>query len=109
MVNNNSLDLIFSALADPTRRKMIQSLMNNESKRVTDLAAPFDMSLAGASKHIGILERAQLVEREKKGREIFLKLNPKPLVEVKDWLKFHEKYWSQSFEKLDQMIKNKQH
>jgi len=105
MANNDStLDLAFSALGDSTRRAMVQMLLREGSLRVSALAEPFDMSLGGASKHIGILEKAALVKRTKSGREVIVEINPKPLIQVQDWLGFHEKFWLQSFNKLDQLL-----
>lgn len=102
----SSLDLAFGALADPSRRKIVKALLNEGALRVSDLAEPFDMSFAGVSKHIKVLEQANLVKRARKGREVLVQLNPKPLIEVQDWLKFHEKFWKESFENLDQLIKD---
>ena len=80
-----SLDLTYAALADPTRRAILERLRTAEA-RVTDLAAPLPMSLAAVSKHIGVLERAGLVRREIRGRDHFLSAAPDALGEARSWL-----------------------
>src|SRR3546814_7219365 len=80
------LDATFAALADPTRRGMLASLAKGEAS-VGELAAPYAMSLAGASKHLGVLERAGLVERRRVGRQHLCRLNPERLAEADRWLK----------------------
>src|SRR3546814_4477738 len=77
------LDATFAALADPTRRGMLASLAKGEAS-VGELAAPYAMSLAGASKHLGVLERAGLVERRRVGRQHLCRLNPERLAEAED-------------------------
>lgn len=79
-------------------------LVNEQQKRIVDLAEPFDMSLAAVSKHVRVLERVELVTRIKRGRENFLQLNPKPLKEVNNWLDFLEQFWTQRFAQLEQVI-----
>ena len=108
MVKYDSLDSTFSALADPTRREMVRMLMAKESMCITELAEPFSMSLPGASKHIKILERANLIVRRKQGRENYLHLNPNPLMEIQNWLEFHEKFWVEKLTNLDILLKKKQ-
>lgn len=79
------LDDTMLALADPTRRAILNRLAGGEA-RVTDLAAPFAMSLNAVSKHIRILERATLVRRRRAGREHVLSLNPAPLDQAAAWI-----------------------
>ncbi|HET9119852.1 MAG TPA: metalloregulator ArsR/SmtB family transcription factor, partial [Solirubrobacterales bacterium] len=79
------LDQTLGALADSTRRAILLRLAEGEA-RVTDLAAPFDISLNSVSKHIRVLERADLVRRRRHGREHFLSLNPEPLDAAARWL-----------------------
>lgn len=104
MVNNNALDNTFRALADPTRRQIIGMLIEQKEHRVTDLAEPFDMSLVAVSKHIRVLERAELVTRVKRGREAYLQLNTGPLKSAKDWLAFYEQFWRERFAALENLI-----
>ena len=82
---DNMLDYTLIALADPTRREILRRLARNDA-RVTDLAAPFRISLNSVSKHIKLLERARLVKRTKIGREHILQFQPKPLQKVQEWI-----------------------
>lgn len=102
--NEGKLDSVFRALADPTRRGIITMLVDEQQKRIVDLAEPFEMSLAAVLKHVRVLERAELVTRFKRGRENFLQLNPEPLKEVNHWLDFYEKFWTRRFAQLEHVI-----
>ncbi|MCM8731701.1 ArsR/SmtB family transcription factor [Hephaestia sp. GCM10023244] len=97
------LDATFAALADPTRRGMLACLARGEAS-VGDLAAPYAMSLAGASKHLGVLERAGLVERRRVGRQHLCRLNPARLAEADRWLRQWERFWSVSLDRLEVML-----
>ncbi len=97
------LDLTLRALADPTRREILQRLASGEA-RVTDLAEPFPISLNSVSKHIRILERADLVRRQRRGREHVLSLNPQPLDEVAAWVESQRSFWAEKLTALDQML-----
>ncbi|TDQ41031.1 ArsR/SmtB family transcription factor [Aureibacillus halotolerans] len=113
MVNNdqNNLNEIFSALSDPTRREMIQMVAEKE-RTVSELAEPFDMSLAGISKHIKVLERAHLIDRNIKGRVHILRLNAYSLSQVNEWLRFYEIFWDNRFDLLESELlkaKKKEH
>lgn len=79
------LDQVFSALADPTRRRILAMLLEDDMA-VTDVADPFDVSLAAISKHLGILTRAGLISQEKRGRITWCKLEPKGLFEASVWM-----------------------
>jgi DNA-binding transcriptional ArsR family regulator len=87
-----SLDLTLAALADPTRRAILHRLTRGEA-RVTDLAAPFAMSLNSVSKHIRVLERADLVRRRRVGREHILAINPRPLDDAAAWIAEQKTFW----------------
>ena len=87
------LDAVFRALADPTRRDMLRSLAQGE-QTIGELAAPLSMSFAGASKHVQALERAGLVRRSIRGRTHVCSLNPEPMAEAMEWLRFYEQFWS---------------
>lgn len=93
------LNHTFSALAHPTRRGMMVVLMG-ERMRVTDLAAQFDCSLNVASKHIGSLERAGLVQRKLQGREHWLSLNANPLSEAAAFVERYRKLWESKLDRL---------
>lgn len=98
------LDSTLTALADPTRRAILARLAAGES-RVTDLAQPFDMSLNAVSKHIRMLERADLVRRRRAGREHLLTLNPAPLDQAGAWIEAQRRLWTHSLDLLDQALK----
>jgi DNA-binding transcriptional ArsR family regulator len=87
--NNDKLDNIFQALADPTRREIVRLITSND-RTVSELAAPFDMSLAAISKHIKVLERAGLLSKTTKGRTNICRLNPDSLSSAIEWLRFYE-------------------
>lgn len=97
------LDQVLRALADPTRRDMLRRLAAHE-RSVGELAAPLDMSLAAASKHIQVLERAGLVEREVQGRIHTCRLSPQPLAHVAEWLRFYERYWNRRIDALAALL-----
>jgi DNA-binding transcriptional ArsR family regulator len=97
------LDAVFHALADPTRRSMLRRLAG-ERVSVGELAAPHEMSLAAASKHIKALERAGLVRREVKGRTHLCRLAAGPLADADAWLGFYRRFWSESFDVLGALI-----
>jgi DNA-binding transcriptional ArsR family regulator len=97
---SRSLEATLHALSDPTRRAILRRLARSEA-RVTDLAAPFRISLNSVSKHLRVLERARLVERRKVGREHFLRFRPEPLQLVQNWISQQQAFWSASLEALD--------
>ncbi|MBS4209508.1 metalloregulator ArsR/SmtB family transcription factor [Bacillus sp. FJAT-50079] len=98
--NNDHLNKIFHALADSTRREIVHMLAQKE-RTVSELAEPFDMSLAGISKHIKVLERANLVDRSVNGRTHICRLNAESLSQATKWLHFYEKFWSNRFDLLE--------
>jgi len=101
----SKLDLAFAALADPTRRRIIQHLSRGRT-RVTDLALPFAMSLNAVSKHVKVLERSGLVQRERLGREHYLQLRGTPLREVVRWVSRYERFWNEKLDALDEFLAN---
>lgn len=98
------LDAVFQALTDPTRRAMLRSLAAGD-RNIGELAAPFDMSLAAASKHVKVLERAGLVRRVVRGRTHVCRLDPTPLAAADEWLRFYERFWNQKLDALDALLK----
>jgi DNA-binding transcriptional ArsR family regulator len=92
------------AIADPTRRAILNRLSRGEA-RVTDLAAPFDISLNSVSKHIRILERAQLVRRRRAGREHFISRNPKPLGDAAAFIEALSNHWNARIDRLEKALK----
>jgi DNA-binding transcriptional ArsR family regulator len=99
----SALDHTLMALADPTRRAILARLAAGEA-RVTDVAAPFPISLNSVSKHIRILERADLVRRRKRGREHLLALNPKPLDVAAKWIEEQRALWAWRLGELDKVL-----
>lgn len=97
------LDNVFVALADETRRAILTRLSSSEA-RVTELAAPFEISLNSVSKHIRILERAGLVTRQRAGREHVLRLEPHRLAEVSDWLQSRQRFWTERLQRLQALL-----
>jgi DNA-binding transcriptional ArsR family regulator len=100
-----NLDRTLTALADPTRRAILERLSKGES-RVTELAQPFTMSLNAVSKHIRILERAQLVRRRCVGREHFLSLNREPLDEAAAWIEAQRAIWTARLDALADLLQS---
>ena len=98
------LDDTLIALADPTRRAILQRLSRGEA-RVTDLAEPFDISLNSVSKHIRILERAELVKRRIEGRDHFLAFNPAPLESAAEWIERHRAFWTGRLDALEAALR----
>jgi len=99
-----SLDHTLTALADPTRRAILQRLSHGEA-RVTELADPFAMSLNGVSKHIRMLERADLVRRRRAGRDHFLSLNPQPLDAAAAWIVDQRALWTARLDTLEALLR----
>lgn len=102
--NPQSLDGVFHALSDPTRRAMIRSLAAGQ-RTIGELAAPFSMSFAAASKHVRVLEAAGLVRRRVVGRSHVCRLDPAPLAAANEWLRFYQSFWSEQFDALDAMLR----
>jgi DNA-binding transcriptional ArsR family regulator len=98
------LDTLFQALGDPTRRRMIAALAAGE-RTVGELAEPFAISLAAASKHIKTLENAGLIRREVRGRVHLCRLEPGPLASAHAWLGFYESFWTERLDVLDRLLR----
>jgi DNA-binding transcriptional ArsR family regulator len=94
------LDHTYGALAHPIRREML-ALLKSAPRRVTHLAEPFEVSLAAASKHIGVLESAGLVSRSIHGRDHLLTLEPRPLIDARDWIETYRAYWESRLDALE--------
>jgi DNA-binding transcriptional ArsR family regulator len=99
----NRLDDTLIALADPTRRAILQRLSGGEA-RVTEIAAPFPISLNSVSKHIRILERARLVRRRCVGRDHFLSFDSQPLQEAEEWIAKQRALWTARLQSLDKLL-----
>jgi DNA-binding transcriptional ArsR family regulator len=98
------LDAVFHALGDATRRRMLRDLSRGE-RTVGQLAEPFAMSLAAASKHIKALENAGLIRREVRGRTHLCRLAPGPLASAYQWLSFYERFWTDRLDVLDRLLR----
>ena len=94
------LDNVLVAIADPTRRAILDRLSRGPA-RVTDIAQPFSMSLAAVSKHVRMLERAGLVQRSRRGREHTLTFNARPLRQVARWTSRYEMFWNERLDRLE--------
>jgi len=107
MVNYSShqLDLIFSALSDPTRRAILRKLARREY-RVTDLAKPFDMSLPAVSKHLRVLEGAGLITRRKDGRVHSMTFEEGPLDEAMSWIDRQRSFWEKRLDALEHHLES---
>jgi DNA-binding transcriptional ArsR family regulator len=99
------LDLVFRALSDRTRRAMLDRLAKGEHT-VGELAAPYRISLAAASKHIQTLERAGLVKRTIRGRIHYCRIDPRPLARADDWLRGYERLWDTRIERLVELLRH---
>jgi DNA-binding transcriptional ArsR family regulator len=94
------LDLLFGALADATRRRIVERLAVGEAT-VTELAAPFSISLPAISRHLKVLERASLITRSQQGRWRSARLSPMSLADAQTWLSRQEQLWAERFDRLD--------
>ena len=99
------LDAVFHALGDPTRRRMLAALAAAGEQSVGQLAEPFAISLAAASKHIKALESAGLIRREVRGRTHLCRLEPGPLASAHAWLSFYERFWTDRLDALDRLLR----
>jgi DNA-binding transcriptional ArsR family regulator len=98
------LNTVFHALGDATRRRMLRDLVNGE-RTVSQLAEPFAISLAAASKHIKVLEHAGLIRREVRGRTHMCRLEPGPLASAHEWLSFYDRFWGQRLDALERLLR----
>jgi DNA-binding transcriptional ArsR family regulator len=98
------LDAVFHALGDATRRRMLRELAGGE-RTVGQLAKPFAISLAAASKHVKALENAGLIRREVHGRTHLCRLDPGPLASAHQWLSFYERFWTDRLDVLEQLLR----
>lgn len=102
--SSDQLDAVFHAMADPTRRAMLHSLAE-QPRTVGDLAAPFDISLAAASKHIKVLEKAGLVRRSVQGRTHVCSLDAMPMHAGMEWMRHYEQFWGNRLDALEAALR----
>ena len=106
--DENDLSLIFHALSDQTRRSLLNDV-SSKPMRVTDLAKNYDVSLNAISKHLKVLEKAKLINRNIAGRVHFCESNPDELGKVEEWLETYQKFWTDKLEKLEEFVNQKSH
>ena len=104
MTHQDPLSATLSALADPTRRAILSRLANGETS-VSELAAPFKMSLPAVSKHLKVLERAGLIERGKSAQWRPSRINAEPMREASSWLETYRKLWDDRFDRLEGFLR----
>lgn len=107
MIHQSDLNSTFSALADPTRRAILARLALGETS-VTELAEPFEMSLPAISKHLKVLERAGLIARGREAQWRPCRLEAGPLRDVANWIEHYRQFWEQSFDRLEDYLRNLQ-
>jgi DNA-binding transcriptional ArsR family regulator len=100
---NDQLDVVFGALADPTRRAILTRLAGGDAT-VTELAAPFAMSMPAVSKHLKVLERAGLISRGRSAQSRPCRLEAAPLADVAEWVQTYRRFWEGSFDRLDEHL-----
>jgi DNA-binding transcriptional ArsR family regulator len=98
---------VFQAIADPTRRKLLRLLADQEMP-VTVISSHFPMSRTAVSKHLRILSEAGLVREQKVGRETRYRLHPEPLLELKQWLSYYEQFWDNKISMLKHLVENEE-
>jgi len=105
MVKSNAarLDSIFHALADPTRRSILHSVSKGE-KTVGEVARPYSLTLAAVSKHLKVLEAAELIARERRGSFQIVRLNAQNLKPAEEWLAYYERFWNQQLDALKELL-----
>jgi DNA-binding transcriptional ArsR family regulator len=96
---SGELDATFAALSDPTRRRLIERLSHGQA-RVSDLAEPFAMSLPAVSKHLRVLEAADLVQRRRAGREFHFELKAEPMQDALQWIGQYRRFWEGALDSL---------
>jgi|ERR1700687_5594134 len=101
------LNITFAALADPTRRAILARLATGEAS-VTELAEPFEMSLPAISKHLKVLERAGLIARGREAQWRPCRLAAGPLKDAADWLDHYRRFWDESFDRLEEYLRELQ-
>jgi DNA-binding transcriptional ArsR family regulator len=103
-----NLDRIFHALADPTRRAILRDVSAGE-KAVGEVARPFQLTLAAVSKHLNVLEEAELIARQRRGSFQIVRLNAAALREADEWLSYYSKFWNAQFDSLEKYLEGEEH
>lgn len=103
----DSLSDVLTAISHPTRRAIIAQLATNGPTRFLDVAKPFDTALNAVTKHLKILERGGLIERERRGREVLISFRAEPLEEVAGWVHEYEQFWTLRLDEFERHFKNR--
>ena len=98
---------VLTAISHPARRAIIGQLATKGPTRFLDVARPFDTALNAVTKHLKLLERAGLIEREKRGREVLISFRAEPLREVAGWVHEYERFWNMQLDQFEAHFKNK--
>ena len=103
----DQLTNVLTAISHPTRRAIIGKLASGPT-RFLDIAEPFDVALNAVTKHLKLLERAGLIEREKQGREVLISLRPEPLRQVANWVHEYERFWNERLDQFNEHFRQQQ-
>ena len=101
----NTLDDTFAALADPTRRAILDRLASDGQATVNELAEPFPITVQAVSKHLRVLERAGLIERGREAQLRPARLRGVPMRDAAEWLETYRDFWEESFDRMDQRLR----
>ena len=101
------LDDVLTAISHPSRRAIIRRLAESGPARFTDIAEPFDLALNAITKHLKLLERAGLISRERRGREVLISFRGEPLREVAQWVHEYETFWNERLDTFEKYFKDK--
>lgn len=107
VTSEKTLDRVFYALSDPSRRKMLEVLANN-SCQVKDLANSFSFSKAATSKHLSVLEGSGLIKKTRNGRDVLCSINPSTLQNVEEWIHFYRHFWEARLDALEAYMSENQ-
>ncbi len=103
-MNTHQLPEVFAALSDPTRFAIVEQLLTNGEQAVGDLAKPYDMSGPAISRHLKLLEQAGFIERRVEAQHRMCRLRQDCFLSIGEWLKRYQKFWNESFDRLDQFL-----
>jgi DNA-binding transcriptional ArsR family regulator len=103
-IESETLDHIFLALGSPVRRRILHYLAESGEATVTEIAAPFDVSLNAISKHMKVLEKAGLIQRDIRGREHYCRLHPQTLNDSAEWLNYYRQFWTTRLDAMEQRL-----
>ncbi len=108
MSKKETINKVFKAISDPTRREIFHVLMvASAAMSITQITEHFEISRQGVTKHVKLLEEAGLVKTTEQGRERFCESNPTPLNEIKNWLSVYDRFWNDKIKSLDAFLKQK--